>query len=154
MDGWKKKRRGISHPYQEMVMGYSSSPPPTCFLLPHSHLFFLLLQLYLLFLLLLFLPCLLLLLCLSTVNQESAAQERRLGSGTTAATLERPRDEKQACQRWRSDTSDSSILSDSAPNPTPPLLHTTITQKDKKKKKNSQKLERWFYKLLFSTFSF
>lgn len=102
-------------------------PSPTCLLPPHAHLLVLLLR---------FLPCLLLLLllCLSTVNQESAEQERRLGSGATAATLERPRDEERACQRWRSDTSDSSILSDSPPNPSPPLPHTTITQTDKKKR--------------------
>lgn len=124
VDGWKRRR--ISHHHFLMVMRYfpPPPPPPTCLFLPHPHL---------LFLLLFFLSCLFLLLCLSTVNQESAEQERRLGIGATAATLETPRDEEPACQRWRSDTSDSSILSDSPPNPTPPLPHTTITQKDKKK---------------------
>lgn len=121
-------------------MEYSPLPPPprppaTC-LLP--------LYLHLLILLLLFLPCRLLLLCLSTVNQESVEQERRLGSGATAATLERPRDEEPACQRWRSDTSDSSILSDLPPPPLPtPILHFSLTQPSLKKTKKKNPCKNW-----------
>lgn len=149
MDGGRRKRRRISHQPgngDEIFTSFSS---------PLLLLFLFLLQLLHLFLLLLFLHPLLLLplLCLSTVNQESAEQERRLGSDAAAATLERPRDEEPACQRWRSDTSDSSILSDL---PTPPYPIPPRKNKPKKKLAKAVRFreQKTFYKLLFSTFSF